>query len=114
MNMEHGIPTSSVPKSGLPVFGDLHNQDYLDTAPPPPLSNSWIISIICLYIALKRIPNMDCYWVGGGGGQYPIYNIGVPLFMDSHVSHPFGEVVACHVCRGEGPTAYDEKTTTPA
>ena len=30
-----------------------------------PLSNSWIIIIIWLYIALKRTPNIDCYWVGG-------------------------------------------------
>ena len=30
----------------------------------PPLSNSWIINIIWLYIALDRTPNMDCYWVG--------------------------------------------------
>ena len=33
----------------------------LGTAPPP-LSNSWIISIIWLYIALSRTPNIDCYW----------------------------------------------------
>ena len=30
----------------------------------PPLSNSWIIVIIWLYIALNRTPNMDCYWEG--------------------------------------------------
>ena len=30
----------------------------------PPLSNSWIISIIWLYIALNRTPNIDCYWGG--------------------------------------------------
>ena len=30
----------------------------------PPLSNSWIISIIWLYIALKRTPNIDRYWAG--------------------------------------------------
>ena len=30
----------------------------------PPLSNSWIISIIWVFIALKRTPNIDCYWVG--------------------------------------------------
>ena len=30
----------------------------------PPLSNSWIISIISLYIALNRTPNINCYWVG--------------------------------------------------
>ena len=29
-----------------------------------PLSNSWIINIIWLYIALNRTPNIDCYWVG--------------------------------------------------
>ena len=34
----------------------------LSTAPP--LSNSWIIIIIWLYIALNRTPNIDCYWVG--------------------------------------------------
>ena len=32
-----------------------------------PLSNTWIISRIWLYVALNRTPNMDCYW----GGQYP-------------------------------------------
>ena len=32
----------------------------------PPLSNSWIINILWLYIyiALNRTPNIDCYWVG--------------------------------------------------
>ena len=30
----------------------------------PPLSNSWIINIIGLYIALNSTPNIDCYWVG--------------------------------------------------
>ena len=30
----------------------------------PPLSNSWIINVISLYIALNRTPNIDCYWVG--------------------------------------------------
>ena len=30
----------------------------------PPPSNSWIIIIIWLYIALNRTPNIDCYWVG--------------------------------------------------
>ena len=29
-----------------------------------PLSNSWIIVIIWLYIALSRTPNIDCYSVG--------------------------------------------------
>ena len=35
---------------------------------PPPLSNSWIINIIWLYIPLNRTPNIDCYW-GGGSTQ---------------------------------------------
>ena len=30
-----------------------------------PLTNSWIIDIMWLYIALNRIPSIDCYWVGG-------------------------------------------------
>ena len=30
----------------------------------PPLSNSWIVVIIWLYIALNRTPKIDCYWVG--------------------------------------------------
>ena len=27
-----------------------------------PLSNSWILIILWLYIALNRTPNIDCYW----------------------------------------------------
>ena len=30
----------------------------------PPLSNSWIMIIIRLYIAFKWTPNIDCYWEG--------------------------------------------------
>ena len=30
----------------------------------PPLSNSWITTLIWLYIALNRTPYIDCYWVG--------------------------------------------------
>ena len=30
----------------------------------PPLSNSWIILIVWLYIALNRTPSIDCYWGG--------------------------------------------------
>ena len=37
----------------------------------PPLSNSWIITIIWLFIALTRTPNIDCYW----WGQYPICRV---------------------------------------
>ena len=30
----------------------------------PPLSNSWIIRIVWLYIALNKTPHINCYWVG--------------------------------------------------
>ena len=33
----------------------------LGTAPP---SNSWMIDILWLYIALNGTPSIDCYWVG--------------------------------------------------
>ena len=35
----------------------------------PPLTNSWIIIIIGLYVALDMTPNIDCYW---GGSTQPI------------------------------------------
>ena len=38
----------------------------------PPPSKSWIISIIWLYIALSRTPDIDCY--PGGGGAVPNQN----------------------------------------
>ena len=45
----------------------------------PPLSNSWIIHMRRLYIALNRTPNMDCYCVGavpnlkpGDVGEIPV------------------------------------------
>ena len=44
------------------------------TSALPQLSNSWIILIVWLYIALNRTPDIDCYW-GGGGGQYPTYDL---------------------------------------
>ena len=31
---------------------------------PPPLSNSWIMNILWLHIALNRTLNIDGYWVG--------------------------------------------------
>ena len=37
-----------------------------------PLSNSWIISIIWLYIALNRTPTVDCYWVGAVPKVHPL------------------------------------------
>ena len=36
----------------------------------PPVSNSWKIVIIGLYIALNRTPNIDCYWVGAVPKNY--------------------------------------------
>ena len=30
----------------------------------PHLSNSWIMAIIWLYIALNSTPDIDCYWLG--------------------------------------------------
>ena len=38
----------------------------------PPLRNSWRISIIWLYIALTRTPNIDCYWVGAVPNLNPL------------------------------------------
>ena len=42
----------------------------------PPLSNSWIIVIIWLYVALNRTPNVDCYW--GGSTQIIAFIIHTP------------------------------------
>ena len=53
---------------GIPVFL-LEIRYTLDTAP---VSNSWIIFIIWIHIALNRTPNIDCYW---GGGQYASYTV---------------------------------------
>ena len=40
-----------------------------------PLSNSWILSIVLLYIALNMTPNIDCYWVGAVPKPYvPAWN----------------------------------------
>ena len=47
----------------------------------PPLSNSWIISIIWLYIALNRTLNRDCYW--GGSTQSK------PLIATLNYGHAF-------------------------
>ena len=30
----------------------------------PPLSNSWIIFIVYVYIVPNMTPSIDCYWVG--------------------------------------------------
>ena len=51
--------------SGLRVYG-IKPQEYkclIGWILPPP-SNSWIIIITWLYIALNRTPNIDCHWVG--------------------------------------------------
>ena len=42
----------------------------------PPLSNSWIISIIGPYIALDGTANVDCYFGGGGGAVPKVWRIG--------------------------------------
>ena len=44
-----------------------------------PLSNSWTIFIIWLYIALKRTPNKDCYW---GRGSTQALGEGAPTILD--------------------------------
>ena len=46
----------------------------------PPLSNSWAILIMWLYIALNRTPNIDCYWVGAVPKLHPstIFNESSP------------------------------------
>ena len=45
-----------------------------------PFSNSWILIIIGLYIALNRTPNIDCYWVGAGHKENPKSN-----YLSGHV-----------------------------
>ena len=56
----------------------------------PPLSNSWIIIIIWIYIALNRTPNVDCYWVGGStqGLLLRIYCSRFRDVMGVHPLHP--------------------------
>ena len=41
----------------------------------PPISNSWIIIVIWLYIALNRTLNIDCYWGGGGGSTQAVHEL---------------------------------------
>ena len=72
---------------------------YLDsytfsTAPP---SNSWITSMIGLYIALNGTPNIDCYWVGAVPNLYPtpfflVYVIFCPEHSLYQVSQPAKDV----------------------
>ena len=45
-------------------YGRLKAEIYCSRLGTAPLSNSWIILIIWLYIALNRTPNIDCYWAG--------------------------------------------------
>ena len=67
----------------------------------PPLSNSWIIIILWLYIALNRTPNIDCYGYGGGGSTQVIVLVQVCghlqssliVIMDFRESVAFG--VSC-------------------
>ena len=44
------------------------SDDYLGYCPP--ISNSRIINITWLYLALNRTPNIDCYWVGAVPNDY--------------------------------------------
>ena len=41
----------------------------------PPVSNSWIITKMWVYVALNRTHNIDCYW----GGAVP--NLGFRRFI---------------------------------
>ena len=60
--------------AGSPHFGEeLCSADAFTVYPLwvlPPLSNSWIIVIIWLYVALNGTPNIDCYWVGAVPNTY--------------------------------------------
>ena len=40
----------------------------------------WIISIIWLYKALNRTPNIDCYWVGAVPNRYTCMCLGAQGF----------------------------------
>ena len=44
----------------LQAWGMLNKQPK-PSVQPPTLSNSWIIIVIWLYVALNRTPNIDCY-----------------------------------------------------
>ena len=46
------------------VLCEFHDQTKPKLWVLPPLTNSWILVILWLYIALNRTPNIDCYWVG--------------------------------------------------
>ena len=39
---------------------------------PPPLTNSWTIILIGLYIALYMTPNIGCYWEGAVPNLNPV------------------------------------------
>ena len=43
--------------------GITREQPVLSPGYCPPLSNSWIMNLIWLYIALNMTPSIDCYWV---------------------------------------------------
>ena len=55
---------------------------------PPPLSNSWIISIIWPYIALNRIPNIDCFWEGEVHKVYIILSLKDQDFWGQETQQP--------------------------
>ena len=52
----------SIPNIAIPSSAQSRTPSVSNSKPCvlPPLSNSWIISTIWLYIAPKRTPNIDC------------------------------------------------------
>ena len=71
----------------------------------PPLSNSWIITIIWLYMALNRTPNIDCYWVETVPKSYHNLVLGVP----SIGYHPS----SCSTMSALGLKSLDPKAVKP-
>ena len=59
--------------------------------PFPLLSNSWIIGVIWLYVALHSTPNIDCYWVGA------VPNIFVMLGTSNRRSYDIGNYLGSTV-----------------
>ena len=66
----------------------------------PPLSNSWIIKIVWLYIALNGTLNIDCYWGGGGGGgAVPKTSICFRAFWDAAICRRAADLSECRCPR---------------
>ena len=63
----------------------------------PPLSNSWIINILWLYIAVNRTLNIDFYGGRGGSTQgFGVYGLGSEGFLEQGLSY-------LGVCKVDGP-----------